>query len=275
MHDLPAHWSALCGLVFMLGVRHGLDADHLAAIDGLTRVGARHHRAHARYCGALFSLGHGLVVIAIAALTGLLGERWAPPAWFEPLGSAISIGFLALLGAVNLHSLLRAPRGVAVPLTSVRGPLLAGLLARLPSAPTPVAALGVGAVFALSFDTLTQAALFAALGVQHGGATQALVLGLLFTLGMSISDGLNGLWISWLIDRADRRAALVSRWMTATVACISLAIAALGIARMASATLAARLDDQALPIGLGVVVVIALCYALAARAARRPSRVPT
>ena len=41
MHDLPADWGALCALVFLLGMRHGLDADHLAAIDGLTR--ARSH----------------------------------------------------------------------------------------------------------------------------------------------------------------------------------------------------------------------------------------
>jgi high-affinity nickel-transport protein len=35
MHDLPTDWSALCALVFLLGMRHGFDADHLAAIDGL------------------------------------------------------------------------------------------------------------------------------------------------------------------------------------------------------------------------------------------------
>ena len=36
MHDLPATWTALCELVFLLA-RHGFDADHLAAIDGMTR----------------------------------------------------------------------------------------------------------------------------------------------------------------------------------------------------------------------------------------------
>ena len=35
MSDLPAEWTALCALVFALGLKHGLDADHLAAIDGI------------------------------------------------------------------------------------------------------------------------------------------------------------------------------------------------------------------------------------------------
>jgi high-affinity nickel-transport protein len=97
MHDLPTEWSALCSLVFLLGMRHGFDADHLAAIDGLTRLGSHHRQAHARYCGALFSLGHGVVVLAIAAAVGLLSEHWAPPSWLDAFGAWVSIGFLLLL----------------------------------------------------------------------------------------------------------------------------------------------------------------------------------
>ena len=54
MYDLPLDWGALCPLVFLLGLRHGLEADHLAAIDGLTRLSAHGHFAHSRYCGVLF-----------------------------------------------------------------------------------------------------------------------------------------------------------------------------------------------------------------------------
>jgi hypothetical protein len=35
--ELPNDWIALLTLVFILGAKHGLDADHLATIDGLTR----------------------------------------------------------------------------------------------------------------------------------------------------------------------------------------------------------------------------------------------
>ena len=44
MHELPTEWTALCALVFLLGLKHGFDADHLATIDGLTRYNARHGR---------------------------------------------------------------------------------------------------------------------------------------------------------------------------------------------------------------------------------------
>ena len=66
MHDLPTDWTALAALVFLLGLKHGFDADHLATIDGLTRFNARHRRPFARYCGALFSLGHGALNLIVA-----------------------------------------------------------------------------------------------------------------------------------------------------------------------------------------------------------------
>ena len=39
---------ALVLLVFVLGLKHGFDADHLAAIDGLTRYNLRQAPARAR-----------------------------------------------------------------------------------------------------------------------------------------------------------------------------------------------------------------------------------
>ena len=38
MPALPSEWSALCALVFLLGLRHGFDADHLAAITRFKEV---------------------------------------------------------------------------------------------------------------------------------------------------------------------------------------------------------------------------------------------
>lgn len=265
MTDLPTDWGALCALVFLLGMRHGLDADHLAAIDGLTRVSARRAQAHARYCGALFSLGHGVVVVAIALLAGVLGARWVPPAWFEALGGGISIGFLLLIGAVNLRAVLRTPRDTPVPLVGVRGRLVGRLLGRTAKTSGPLAVMGVGSLFALSFDTLSQSALFAVMAVQFGGVAHALTLGLLFVLGMLVSDGANGWWISRLIDRTDRLAVAASRTMTLAVACVSLLVAAIGIGRMASGWIDGLLEGRELAIGLAVVALIGASYLLACR----------
>ncbi|GAP38341.1 HoxN/HupN/NixA family nickel/cobalt transporter [Piscinibacter sakaiensis] len=253
--------------MFLLGMRHGLDADHLAAIDGLTRVTARRRQGHSRYCGALFSLGHGVVVLAIALLAGMLGSKWVPPGWIEALGGGISIGFLLLIGGVNLRAVLRAPQGVPVPLVGVRGRLVDRLLGRTERTSSPLAVMGVGSLFALSFDTLSQSAVFAVLAVQFGGVPHALTLGLLFVLGMLVSDGANGWWISRLIARTDRLAVHASRTMTLAVACVSLLVAAIGSGRMASGWMDGLLEGRELAIGLSVVVVIGLSYLVACRMA--------
>ena len=84
---LPTEWSTLCLLVFMLGMRHGLDADHLATIDGLTRFNSRSNPGLARWCGCWFSLGHGAVVVAIAlAPPGLGGGN---PGWHFHRGQCL------------------------------------------------------------------------------------------------------------------------------------------------------------------------------------------
>lgn len=266
MHDLPADWGALCALVFLLGMRHGLDADHLAAIDGLTRVSARRRQGHSRYCGALFSMGHGIVVLSIAMLAGLLGAKWVPPGWFEVLGGGIPIGFLLLIGVVNLRAVLRAPADAPVPVQGVRGQFVDRLLGPAERRSGPGAVLGIGALFALSFDTLSQSALFAVMAVQFGGVAHALTLGLLFVLGMLVSDGANGWWISRLIDRTDRLAIVASRTMTLAVACVSLLVAAIGAGRMASGWFDRLLEGRELAIGGSVVALIALSYLLACRA---------
>jgi nickel/cobalt transporter (NiCoT) family protein len=56
-------------LAFALGTRHGLDADHLAAIDGMVRCNVERRPGFSRSIGALFSVGHGSVVV-LAAVAG-------------------------------------------------------------------------------------------------------------------------------------------------------------------------------------------------------------
>ena len=41
MENLPTDWLSLLILTFVLGMKHGFDADHLATIDGLTRYNIR------------------------------------------------------------------------------------------------------------------------------------------------------------------------------------------------------------------------------------------
>jgi high-affinity nickel-transport protein len=265
MHDLPTDWSALAALVFLLGMKHGFDADHLATIDGLTRFNARARRSWARYCGALFSLGHGAVVLAIALGVGLASEKWDAPQWLEASGAWISIVFLAALGLLNLQAVLVTPRHQIVAPVGLKGRLL-GPLAR---AQHPALVATVGALFALSFDTVSQAALFALTAAQFGGVAHALTLGLLFMLGMILVDGINGMWISRLMARADQLALIASRVMSLAVSAVSLLVAALGAAKLAAPSFDAWSDGKELFFGAGVIAALAMSFLVARAAAHR------
>src|SRR5262245_8071713 len=104
METLPSHWLALLAVVFALGLKHGLDPDHLAAIDGLTRFNATRRPLLARWSGLLFSAGHGVVVTLVAVGVATLAVETRPPVWLEDTGTWISIAFLVLLGFANLRA---------------------------------------------------------------------------------------------------------------------------------------------------------------------------
>ena len=127
MEPLSADWLSLLLLTLVLGMKHGFDADHLATIDGLTRYNSRHNPKLARYCGTLFSLGHGAVVLAIALGVSVVAGRWEVPAWFGTLGSLISIAFLVALGGLNLAAVLRAAPDQVVQPIGLKGRLFGRL----------------------------------------------------------------------------------------------------------------------------------------------------
>ena len=254
--DLPNDWIALLTLVFILGAKHGLDADHLATIDGLTRYNLRNAPARARWCGSLFSLGHGAIVLLIAFAVGLASAAWQVPGWMEDLGTWISIGFLTLLGILNLRAVLTAPTGEMVATVGIK----AGLLRRLQATSHPLAIAAVGALFALSFDTMSQAALFAVTATQHGGVDHTLAIGLVFTAGMLLADGANGLWIANLLRRADYRARVASRVMGLMVAAISFAVAGLGLVRWLHPDVSQWYEGKELLVGIAIIVLLTVSF---------------
>ena len=265
MPTLPADFSALTLVVFLLGARHGLDADHLATIDGLTRVASLRRAPHARYSGALFSLGHGVVVVAIAALVGAFSTRWQAPAWLAAGGLWVSVAFLTLLGVANLRAVLTAAPDAVVAPVGVKG----RCLGRLVRAERPAAAVVVGALFALSFDTVSQAALFAVAGAHFGGVANTLALGAAFLAGMLLTDGCNGLLIARLIDRADELARVASRVMGLAVGMLSLAVATLALARVAIPSFGALCEGREAAFGAAVVALGCGSFLIARWLARR------
>lgn len=258
----PSHETLLplIALALVLGLKHGLDADHLATIDGLTRFNSTAGRPRlARLCGFLFSLGHGVVVCVVAVTTSLLFQQAAMPGWLDNVGAWISTFFLLSLGALNLYAVFSTPAHEMVAPLGLKGKLLG----RLNRAGHPALVALVGALFAISFDTLSQAALFSATSTHFGGAIYALALALCFMLGMMATDAANGLWISHLLHRADATARTASRIMGLSVAMLSLAVAGLGLSRRYVPESASWQEGRELAIGVVVIAVVAASFLFA------------
>jgi nickel/cobalt transporter (NiCoT) family protein len=200
-------------LAYSLGLRHAVDADHIAAIDNVTRKLMQQGRRPIGV-GIYFSLGHSTVVVlatAFIAVTALAVQgRFAQ---FREIGgvigTSVSALFLFAIAAMNLFVLRgvwrafrRARRGETVPeedadLLAVAG----GPLARV--ARPLFGMIGkswhmypLGFLFGLGFDTATEIGL---MGIAAAEATRGmpvwsiLVFPALFTAGMSLIDTLDSL----------------------------------------------------------------------------------
>jgi high-affinity nickel-transport protein len=265
MISLPLDLYGLILMVFVLGVRHGFDADHLAMIDGFSRSNANTRPLLARWCGLLFSLGHGAVVTVVSALVGMAAGRWVTPDWLDAAGTCISAAFLFTIGISNLAGVIKAaPTAVVQPV----GLRARWLQTRIPSR-QPLIIAATGALFALSFDTISQVALFAVAAKAASGMLFCVALGLIFTLGMVLTDGINGIWISKVLRRADRRARVASRVMGLTIGATSVLIGLYIVARATVPELQVIAEGTETSSGLLVVAVVLMSALVAERLASR------
>lgn len=259
-------------MVFLLGIRHGIDPDHLVAIDGLTRFNAADRPRLSRWVGFLFSLGHGLVVIAFTLFIGVATTRHSVPHWTETLGALTSITFLLALGALNLHAALRADAGHAYRPIGLRG----AFLRRFFQVRCPLSIILVGTLFAVSFDTLSQAALFAATTTLRGGWQYPAALSLFFTIGMMLPDAMNGLWLSRLIGRTSGQAPRLSRFMGGVIAFLSLTIGGMDLLQFVRPSAAAWVGSWQPLISIAILLVVTIGFqlALAMKPRQRPGVSP-
>jgi nickel/cobalt transporter (NiCoT) family protein len=263
---LPHGWPALAALAFLLGARHGFDADHLAAIDGLTRSCGPLRPRLARFAGTLFSLGHGAVVMAVALGVSRLQSSWQVPAWLEQAGAWISMLTLFALALLNGMILWRTRDDATAP--SPTG-WRSWAFARLLAAQTPGAMALVGALFALSFDTVSQAGLLAIAASRLDGWQPALGLALCFTLGMLAIDGFNGWVVASLIRRADGRAQVAARAMGWGLVLASGLTGLVGLVAMWAPDWGPWMDAHAWLLSLAVVACVASGFGVGWVAASR------
>jgi high-affinity nickel-transport protein len=187
---MEAELLSLSGLVlmFVLGLRHGLDPDHIACIDGLTWRALNHQHEHAAWIGTLFAIGHGLLVTAIAMGVSQLTRSINVPDPVVLVFGWVPTALLLLVGTLNLRLLLRASTSF-----QPTGWKLKLIPTRLRNHSSPWAVVAIGILFATVFDTATQASAWGYVASNKGGGLlAALGAGLVFTAGMVITDTVDG-----------------------------------------------------------------------------------
>jgi high-affinity nickel-transport protein len=203
----PVLWGTAL-LAYGLGLRHAVDADHIAAIDSVTRNLMQQGRRPLGV-GLYFSLGHSTVVVAacvvLAVASGIVQRHAGPLHRLGGVfGTLVSAGFLFAMALANIavfrsvYRQFRSARcGTVLPEADLnrvpdRGGLLAALLRpifRAISRSWHMYPLGV--MFGLGFDTASEIGLLgisAAEGTRGLSVAAMLVFPVLFTAAMSLVD---------------------------------------------------------------------------------------
>lgn len=208
--------SSLMGmalLAYSFGLRHAFDADHIAAIDNVTRKTMESGKRPLTI-GLMFSLGHSTVVVLATAVIGQAADVMSAQltlirAIGEVLGTLFSTFFLFAVAATNLSALLSAVQaymrrrdssaGLDVPANAPRklsGPLRRMLQSALANVTKRWHMYVLGLLFGLGFDTATEIGLLSLSAEQaaHGMSLGAmLVFPALFTAAMTVADATDGL----------------------------------------------------------------------------------
>jgi len=209
-------WGIFIGLgvlAYTLGLRHGVDADHICAIDNTTRKllqdGQKPYTV-----GTWFSLGHSTIVMGM--LFGLVvAARFVISAYptFQSvgaiLGTAISGGFLYIIAFINLlifwevYLIFRQLRAGTLDNERLEKQLNSrGFMNRyfnwlFKFVNKPWQIYPVGVLFGLGFDTATEVTLIA-ITVTVGTAAAGfplwavLILPFMFACGMVLTDTSDG-----------------------------------------------------------------------------------
>ncbi|HEV2175148.1 MAG TPA: hypothetical protein VGR71_16365, partial [Nitrospira sp.] len=222
MNPSDANLWPLLGLAFALGLSHGADPDHLTAIDGMTRASVDRHPRMSRWVGTWFAFGHTLSVLLIAALIALAAEYLQSFSNSVLQASWIVSAFLLFaIGTINFVKLVVLPAGTTALSTGFTGHLLPMQTLNIAH---PISAVPIGALFGLGFETASQMSAWALAGTLGYGLLGALLIGVAFSVGMVITDSINGLVVRRLYLAATKMATQGNRMMTLTVVGLAYAI---------------------------------------------------
>src|SRR6266581_4866940 len=192
---------------YTFGLRHAFDADHISAIDNVTRK-LMQEKQRPVGVGLFFSLGHSTIVVVLTVLIALAAVAVSS---FDALknigglvGTAVSAFFLLIIAAINIVILVDIYRtfrevkngGEYNDFTIDESLNKRGLMGRffrplLRMTDRSWKMYPIGLLFGLGFDTTTEVGLLgiAAFSAGHGAPIASIVLfPALFTAGMTLMD---------------------------------------------------------------------------------------
>ena len=199
-------------LAYTFGLRHGVDPDHIAAIDNVTRKLMQEGK-RPLYAGFFFALGHSTVVVIASVFVALsVAALQAKFEGFKEIGGVIgtSVSALFLLGIslANIAILVSVYRVFAAVKRGERlieddlHDMLAqrGLLGRMLRSLFGIMTRSwhmypLGLLFGLGFDTASEVGLLGISAAQGSAGLPVwsiLVFPALFTAGMSLVDTTDG-----------------------------------------------------------------------------------
>ena len=249
--------------VFALGLRHGADPDHLAAIDNMTRNSIDSRPSLSRFVGTLFAGGHSIMVLSIAALVGLMGAHFqAHGALIERIGTWISIVVLFAIAFLNLQQL----RGGGTRLAGAKTRLLPRALRE---ATSPWVAIPVGLLFGFGFETSSQIATYAVAFGVNSGLLGALLVGAAFCLGMICTDTLDSVLVHRLVsDRSALHPRTMRVWIV-SVTVVALAVASYELAQVLGWQ--SPISDVTISYAIVASLVAVFAYIFAQTRRKRPA----
>lgn len=218
MFALSAEAWPILGLALALGLSHGADPDHLAAIDGITRASTDRFPKLSRWAGAFFAVGHSCSVLTIATLLALAADHFTGMTETARRISTLASGLLLfLIGTLNVLSIrAQKPRHGAFSLATVASRFSIKAI-------HPILAVPIGLFFGIGFDTASQMAALAL--AANSGAGHALMIGAAFSSGMFVTDFVNGLIVRRLYVTASHKGQRARQIMTYTVTGLAYGIA--------------------------------------------------
>lgn len=292
-HSSPAMFGIAIA-AYGFGLRHAMDADHVAAIDNVSRTLIK-KGADATFVGFNFALGHSAVVLAAVLGIALLTQASGAHLFEGTLaGSIVSSGFLLTIGIANLfllRDILLPQDGIAPDAReSGRKPMgaiarfLKPLIDRVQSAKWMIP---LGFLFGLGFETATEIAILsgASLHASQGMSLGAILLfPCLFAAGMMLIDSLNATMMigayTWGVERQASRLRynVVITLMSSLVAIFIGAVQAIGMLAEQFAptgqlsTHIAAIQAHMANLGYYMLGIAVACWGIAALADRFRSR---